>query len=61
MGWVGSDWDSGDGQAGPCMGRCVGWCMVGCMAWCMGAWLGDVLVMWCCGGRKNACVYYLVW
>ena len=21
--WVGSDWGFGDGQAGPCMGRCM--------------------------------------
>ena len=41
LGYVGSDWEYGDGQAGPCMG----WCMVGCMG---GAWLyggGEVVMI----------------
>ena len=38
-GWEGSDWDYGDGQAGPCMGHA--W--VG--AW-HGAWEVVVFVMW---------------
>ena len=44
MGWVGLNWGFGDGQAGPCMGRCMAWCMVvvygvvhGGGAW----WCGD--------------------
>ena len=25
-----SNWGFGDGQVGPCMGRCMAWCMGGC-------------------------------
>ena len=25
LGYVGSDWEYGDGQAGPCMGWCMAW------------------------------------
>ena len=38
---VGSIWVEVDGQAGPCMGRCIVW---------YGAWLHDV---WCGGGGIN--------
>ena len=45
-GKVGLKWGFGDGQAGPCMGRCMGgaWCG----AWGGGAWGGGAWV-WCMG------------
>ena len=38
-GWVGLNWGFGDGQAAPCMGRCMGWCTGG--AWVVS---GDVVL-----------------
>ena len=63
----GSGWGLGNGQAGPCMGRCMGGgqagpCMAWCMAWCMGGWcMGDDVVVMCCGGGLIANVYCLDW
>ena len=60
LGWGGSDWEDGGGQAGPCMDRCMGWCMGWCMVHgaCHGAWHGgcvdDVVMVWvmCWGAGK---------
>ena len=43
---MGLDWESGDGQAAPCMSRCMEWCMAWCggveLMWWYNTWIGEV-------------------